>query len=230
MMANMQKHCVRWLRVGLMASSALVMLGCAAPKGYDYTAFIAHQPRSILVLPPVNQSPEVGASYSVLSHVTYPLAEAGYYVLPVALVAEAFKQNGLNNPDEMHAVSAHKLSEIFGADAALYMTVHRYGVSYTILDSAAVVSVSGRLVDLKTGTQLWQGSASASSNEGGNSNQGGLAGALIAALVKQVINNLNDQSHQVGNVATQRMLSGGRGNGILYGPRSPLFVKDQQPK
>lgn len=230
MMPKLQQQMARWLRVGLIASAGLAMLGCATPKGYDYTAFKAHQPRSILVLPPVNQSPEVGASYSVLSHVTYPLAEAGYYVMPVALVAETFKQNGLINPDEMHAVPARKLTEIFGADAALYMTVQRYGVSYTILDSAAVVTVSGRLVDLKTGTLLWQGGATASNNEGGNNNQGGLAGVLIAAVVKQVINNLNDQSHQVASVATQRMLSGGRGNGILYGPRSPMFVKDQQPK
>ncbi|MFN4265738.1 MAG: DUF799 domain-containing protein [Aquabacterium sp.] len=222
--------CKRALMGVSVAVAAMVLAGCAAPRQYDYTAFRAHHPKSILVLPPVNQSPDVGASYSVLSHVTHPLAEAGYYVMPVALVAETFKQNGLANPDEMHSVAPNKLIDIFGADAALYMTVHRYGVTYTIFDSAAVVSVSGKLVDLRTGTLLWEGGASASSSENNNSNQGGLAGVLIAAVVKQVLNNLNDQSHTVANVATQRMLVAGRHNGLLYGPRSSLFGKEQQPK
>ena len=43
-------------------------------------------PTSIVVLPPVNTSPDVKATYSMLAQVTHPLAEAGYYVLPVALV------------------------------------------------------------------------------------------------------------------------------------------------
>ena len=32
------------------------------PKPYDYSAFLAHMPRSILVLPPVNDSIEAGAA------------------------------------------------------------------------------------------------------------------------------------------------------------------------
>ena len=65
-------------------------------QAYDYTAYKQSRPRSILVLPPLNESPEVAASHSMLSQVTMPLAEAGYYVLPVALVDETFKQNGMS--------------------------------------------------------------------------------------------------------------------------------------
>lgn len=215
-------------RIGLLAATSLLFVGCAAPKRYDYTAFKESHPRSILVLPPVNNSPEVGASYSVLSYATFPLAEAGYYVFPVALVDETFKQNGLSNPAEIHGVAPAKLQEIFGADAALYIDISKYGVTYTILDSAAVVAASAKLVDLKTQRVLWEGAAYASSSENSN-NQGGLAGALIAAVVKQVLNNLNDQSHQVAGVATNRLLMAGRNNGILYGPRSPMYGKEQQP-
>ena len=43
--------------------------------------------------------------------------------MPVAMVAEAFKENGLTQPSDMHATSPAKLREIFGADAALYITV-----------------------------------------------------------------------------------------------------------
>lgn len=218
----------KWATRGLLTASCVWLAGCAASKPYDYSAYRAHHPRSILVLPPVNNSPDVAASYSVLSHATQPLAEGGYYVLPVALVDETFRQNGLVNPAEMQAVPAAKLVDIFGADAALYITITQYGVSYTILDSAAIVAANARLVDLRSGQLLWEGGARASSSENSN-NQGGLAGMLVAAVVKQVLNNLNDQSHTVAGVATQRMLAPGMRNGLLYGPRSPMFGKEQQP-
>ena len=74
----------------------------------------------MLVLPPLNETPEVDASYGVLSQVTLPLAEAGYYVVPVSLMDETFRQNGLGSPAEIHEVSPRKLREIFGADAVVY--------------------------------------------------------------------------------------------------------------
>ena len=114
---------------------AVVLSGCATQKGYDYTAFRQNRPKSILVLPPQNHSPDIKATYSMLSQVTYPLAESGYYVLPVAVVDETFRQNGLANPGEMHAVSPGKLRQIFGADAALYLDVQKYGTTYMVLTS-----------------------------------------------------------------------------------------------
>ena len=211
----------------LAAAAALIGLtGCATPKApFDYTAYKESRPRSILVLPPVNKSPDVQATHSMLSYATVPLAEAGYYVFPVTLVAEAFKENGMTQPDDMHATSAEKLRQIFGADAALYVTITRYGTSYMVVTSASVVSAEARLVDLKTGKLLWSGAASASSEEGQNQ-QGGLAALLITAIVKQVMATALDQSHRVAGVASARLLSAGMPNGVLYGPRSPNFGKD----
>ncbi|WP_338439498.1 DUF799 domain-containing protein [uncultured Aquabacterium sp.] len=211
--------------VGLAVVTAF-LVGCAAPAKVDYTAFRQAKPASILVLPPLNNSPDVNATYSVLSQATFPLAEAGYYVLPVALVAETFQQNGLSNPAEMHAVGPAKLKDIFGADAALYIKVTQYGTKYMVLSSAAVVSAEAQLVDLSTGTTLWSGKASASNDEGGNNSGGGLAGLLITAIVKQVLNSVTDASHPVAGVANARLLSAGQRNGILYGPRSPKYGSD----
>src|SRR5512143_3001912 len=122
----------RWM-IGLLALDALLG-GCTIEHpDVDYTAFRESKPRSILVLPPLNNSPDIRATYSFLSTVTKPLAEAGYYVFPVALVDQTFKENGLPNPGEMHQVPFEKLREIFGADATLYITVTQYGSSYQIL-------------------------------------------------------------------------------------------------
>ena len=212
----------------LIAVSAVALLaaGCAAPKRVNYAAFKESRPRSIVVLPPLNESPEVQATYSMLSQVTYPLAESGYYVLPVTLVDETFKQNGLTTAGDIHEVPPAKLQEIFGADAALYITVSKYGTSYMVISSATVVTARAKLVDLKTGKTLWTGSASASNDEGGNASGGGLIGALVAAAVKQVINSVTEAGHTVAGVTSQRLLSAGRPGSILYGPRSPKYGTD----
>ena len=197
---------------------------CATPAPYDYTAFRQNRPVSMLVLPPLNETPEVTATYGVLSQVTMPLAEAGYYVVPVTLMDETFRQNGLNNPAEIHEVSPQKLREIFGADAAVYIKVTQYGTSYAVIASETRVTAQARIVDLRTGELLWQGRASASSSEG-RSSQGGLAGLLVSAVVTQVIETSSDTSFKYAGVASQRLLSR-RTNGVLYGPRSPNYQKD----
>jgi hypothetical protein len=127
---------------------ACAAAGCATKPGYDYSAFRESRPKSILVLPPLNDSPDVNATYSMYAQTTLPLAESGYYVLPVTLVDEAFRQNGLTAPADIQQVPLKKLREIFGADAALYIKVTHYGTKYMIISSETRVSAEAKLVDL----------------------------------------------------------------------------------
>ena len=103
------------------AAASLLLAGCAAPQPYDYTALRQSKPQSILVMPPLNQTPEVTAQAGVLSRATLPLAESGYYVLPVAVTEETFRQNGIISAQDAQELPVAKLREIFGADAALYI-------------------------------------------------------------------------------------------------------------
>lgn len=212
---------------GLAAALMLVTLatGCATRQPYDYTAFKQSNPKSVLILPPLNNTPEVKATYSMLAQMSAPLAESGYYVFPVAVVDETFKQNGLATASDIHNVAPAKLREIFGADAALYVDIKSYGVTYTVIASDVTVTAEARLVDLKTGQLLWDGKASASSSEQRSSGSGGLAGILISAIVNQITNTLSDRSHQYAGITSQRLLTA-RPNGVLYGPRSPMYGKD----
>lgn len=217
-------------RGGLLIVAAVVAAaltsGCATPAPYDYSAFRQSRPASLLVLPPLNESPDVKATSSVWAQATMPLAEAGYYVLPVALVDETFKNNGLTTAADIHDVAAPKLREIFGADAAVYLRVKKYGSTYAVLVSETRVEVEARLVDLRSGQTIWQGQAAASSSESRNSNQGGLVGLLIQAVVEQILNSATDSSFRYAGVANQRLLGAPRPNGILLGPRSPNHGKD----
>lgn len=208
------------LKAAALLACLAILGGCATPKSYDYTAFLESKPASILVLPPVNQSPDVKASYSLYSQVTLPLSEAGYYVMPVGVVDETFKQNGLMNADEIREASPQKLHEIFGADSVLYLDVTEYGSSYKIISSEVAVTASAKLVDLRTGKLLWEGSARASSAEQQQNNSGGLVGMLIVALVDQVVNTLSERGHEIAGITSARLLSSNPHTGILPGPRA----------
>ena len=219
----------RLLLRALLAVGVLMLAGCPTQPGYDYSAFRESRPRSILVLPPLNDSPDVNATYSMYAQTTLPLAESGYYVLPVTLVDEAFRQNGLTAPADIQQVPLKKLREIFGADAALYIKVTHYGTKYMIISSETRVSAEGKLVDLRSGATLWEGRATASSAEGDNNSGGGALGLLLKAVITQIADTLSNRGHPIAGITADRLLSAGRPNGILYGPRSPKYLKDGSP-
>lgn len=227
MMRDRLRGLLQGARAAIAVTCCALLTACATQKAtpYDYTAYKQSRPASVIILPPVNETIDIKAGLSVMSSSMAPLAEAGYYVMPVSLVQETFRQNGLSMADDIHGVAPAKLQEIFGADAAVYMKVKRYGTVYSVIGSDTVVTLDAKMVDLRSGNVIWQGSASASSAEGGSNSGGGLAGILISAVVKQIVNTATDASFNYGTVANARLL-GARPNGILFGPRSASYQKD----
>lgn len=207
------------------AVSAIALLsGCATKvPAYDYAAFQKAKPATLLVMPPVNESPDIKATPGVWAHATQPLAEAGYYVLPATLVDETFRQNGVNSANEAQDIPYSKLRDFFGADAAVYIRVKKYGTSYAVVFSDTRVEVDARIVDLRSGLVLWEGKAVASSAEQQQQQQGGLIGLLVAAVVQQVIGTASDAAFNYAGIANVRLLSAPRYNGVLPGPRSPIY-------
>jgi len=211
----------RLLSLGWCGLAMTMMLAGCATKPYDYTNFRAHPPRSILVLPPLNESTAVEGTYSYLSTVTMPLAEMGYYVYPVVVVDQFMKENGMPTAGEMHQAPLSKIREIIGADAVLYATLKQYGTKYQVINSATVVSVQAKLVDTQTGLVLWEGTATAQQNSGGSGN---IFADLIAAAITQAVNSSTDQAHEVSHLANTMLLTP-KDHGLLYGPYYP---KDKQ--
>lgn len=205
----------------VMASATFLLAGCVTPHA-DNTALRERPPATILVLPPLNDSPDPGARAGVLAQVTQPLAESGYYVVPVAVMEETFQQNGLSTAPDIHEVPARRLREIFGADAALYIRVKEYGAAYRVVMSEVTVDIDAALTDLHTGTTLWTGSRRETYRKSAGGS--GLVGMLVQAMVDQAVNNLSNRSYEVAGWATQELLSAGPSDGLPYGPRSPHFV------
>lgn len=212
-----------WLKFCLIGTVVILTGGVSAPPAHDYTAFRNADPHSVLVLPPINNSVEVIAPYSLMSQVSQPIAESGYYVFPVALVNQTFRSNGLTEAADIHAVPFQKVHEIFGADTGLYMTIEEYGTSYVVLSSETVVKVSATLVDLRSGVVLWQDTASASSAEQRGNGGGGLVGMLVEAALNQIIETVTDRGFDIAAISANRLLFVEDHNGLLYGPRSPKY-------
>lgn len=59
-----------------------------------------------------------------------------------------------------------------------------------------------------------------------SSNQGGLVGLLVKAVVSQIVGTPSDASFNYAGIANQRLLGAPVLNGVLYGPRSPHYQKD----
>lgn len=205
----------------LLALVPLLLGACASVEPYDYALFEAHRPRSILVLPPLDNSMEVEASYAYLATVTRPLAERGYYVFPVAVVDRMLRDNGLQGPGEMHQAPIDRLREVFGADAVLYVILKDWGTSYRVLDSATEVTVEAHLVDAASGTEIWGGEHTAEYHSG--SGGGSILGALIGAAVNQIASSISDPSAQAARDCNQ-VLFCNETRGLLLGPYHPEYA------
>jgi hypothetical protein len=193
----------------------LILFGCQTLTPYDYSAIQASKPRSILVIPPMNDTVEVNAPYTFLSSISKPLAEKGYYVFPVAVIDNFMKENGLPAPEEMNAVPLEKLREIIGPDAVLYVHISEWGQKYQIVMSTAVTRAQLKLVDARTGVLLWDAEAYAvqSSDSGG----GGIASMLVNALANQIAGSMVDQTKNLSSIANATAISD-KQQGLPQGP------------
>jgi len=158
--------------------------GCTTTSPYDYSAFERSKPRSIVIIPPQNNSVEVNAPYIYLSTLSRPLAEKGYYVFPVSVIDHFLKENGLPTPAEMNGIPLDKIGEHIGADAVLYITIEDWGQKFQVITSTARVEAKLRLVDVRTGDVLWQ--ATAQATQSSDNNSGSILGAVLTAVVNQV--------------------------------------------
>jgi hypothetical protein len=132
--------------------SLLLLIGCASQRiPQDQSAFVRAAPRSILIVPIENKSLDVDAANYMLSTLTIPLAERGYYVFPVNTVKVVLEQEGLYEPERVRQADPQKLASYFGADAILYVAITRWDAQYAVLATTVTVELSYRLVSREPG-------------------------------------------------------------------------------
>ena len=102
------------------------------------------------------------------------------------------------------------------------MTIEEWGQKYQVLSSTTVVSARARVVDVASGTTVWEGQAKAVEGSGGS---GDIVAMLIIAAVEQIIESTSDQAHELARRANAAMIFNPE-QGLPYGPRNPKFETD----
>lgn len=171
------------MRLLLPLLFTVLLTGCATHNNLD--AFYAHRPKSIVVVPVLNDSPEVTAPSVFITTITRPLAEKGYYVFPVYLTDMVLRDFGLTEAGHVHQLLPSRFSELFGADAVLFVTIKDWSTKYLVLVSTVTVEMEYVLKDTKTGQVLWQKTQPYvySSNGGGNPILALVSAAMTALMV-----------------------------------------------
>jgi hypothetical protein len=132
-----------------------ILPGCATQKpSFDWSAFEAASPRSILVLPVLNNTVDVDAPLYALSTISIPLGEIGYYVFPVNTVKTVLEQEGLYEGEAIKAIGSTTLAEWFGADSILYVEINKWDAQYALISTTVSVSIHYNLQD-KYGNEIW---------------------------------------------------------------------------
>lgn len=165
----------------------VVLTGCvSAPVKKDLSAFIAAAPRSILVVPAINKSLDVDAPNYLLSTLTVPLAEKGFYVFPVNTAKFILEQEGLYEGEKIHQQPPETLANLFGADVVLYVTINRWDAKYAIIAATVTVEFEYRMV-AKDGTEIWKATQAMQYSPQNNNSSGNPLVDLIAAAVSAAI-------------------------------------------
>ncbi|MBI3767874.1 MAG: DUF799 family lipoprotein [Deltaproteobacteria bacterium] len=196
----------------------LPVFGCAAARKDTYGAFYAHQPRSIVIVPVMNESPEINAPSVFMSTVSAPLAERGYYVFPVYLVDALLRDLGLPEAGLVHQLPVGRFYDLFGADAVLFVTIRDWSTKYIVLTSTVTVEMEYVLRDTRSGVQLWARSQRVAHSSGGSN--------LIDAAVQAAVNALLTDYRPLAREANFAVFAS-PGGGLPAGPYHPEYGQDR---
>lgn len=132
----------------------LLFSGCT-PAHFLIKDYDTQKPLSVLMLPPVNQTPQEGVENVVYPLFVRALGEKGYYVYSPEYVQEIFHRNKLQEAGRIHALPYKKFYDVFGPDAILYVTVEKWAAKYYLIGNMIDTQIYAQLIDAKTGVELF---------------------------------------------------------------------------
>ena len=197
---------------------AYITKGVAFPKMYD------QQPKSLLILPPMNESTDAEAKDYYMTTTEMPFALMGYYTFPTEMVSDIMKQEGIYDTELLYNMPLNKYAEYFGADAVLFTKIKKWDVSYAVIASSLTVSIEARIVSTKTSEELWKYTGTVVVDLSGGDTGGGLAG-LIAKVVVAAINTATADYVKYAKIANNRIIYT-----LPVGPYNEYYMKDQNVK
>ena len=126
-----------------------ILRGEFAPEVYE------EQPKTIVILPPMNITTAADAPIYYSTTMYAPLVLRGYYVFPYDVTTRILMDNGFVSTEELLNNSLEPFNEYFGADAILFSTIHKWDLAYAVLAATLSVDIECTLRSTKTGKDIW---------------------------------------------------------------------------
>lgn len=205
-------------------TSIFFLSGCGpsyVTKGAEFPKMYEEQPRSLLILPPMNESTDAEAKDYYMTTTEMPFALMGYYTFPTEMVSDIMKQEGVYDTEILYNMPLDKYSEYFGADAVLFTRIKKWDVSYMVVESTLTVSIEAKIVSTKTSQELWGYTGTVIVDLTGGGAGGGL-GELIAKVIIAAINTATADYVEHAHTANKRIIQT-----LPFGPYHEHYMKDQ---
>ena len=201
----------------ILSGVIFLLPSCATQPEYHYSKFFENHPRSILVLPPFNESTAVDAPILFNTTVSMPFGENGYYVFPVFLTKDILIDTCLSDEGILKEAPLQRFKDVFGADAVLYITIKQWVTTYLAISSSVTVQANYRLVDTNTEDVLWERTELIVQQSGGSS--------LLEMAVSAALNAMLTDYRPLARQATLQVVSKPNA-GLPTGPYHPNYKKD----
>lgn len=112
-------------------------------------------PQTVAVLPFLNRTDHKEAFDIVRKSFHGHFSTLNYTAVPLYKIDHALRQAGLDTPDKVAKTPTHKLREILQTDALIQGEITHYDRIYLGLYSQVAVGAEVRMVEAKTGKELW---------------------------------------------------------------------------
>ncbi len=111
----------------LSVLSCILLSSCASyTRAGLYPKMYEEKPLSILVMPPINNTTNVEAKDLLYTSISYPLVEAGYYVVSPHLALEFMKNESAYDAEMFVDGDVGMFGRIFGVDAVIFSVVDEW--------------------------------------------------------------------------------------------------------
>jgi hypothetical protein len=178
----------------LLFLATVVLSGCAGvpvtdTKRNSYPSMYSDQkPISMIIVPAINESTAANAGDLLNVTVTQPFANQGYYVMPVAIVSDIFKREGILEGTQIKGLPASMFKKNFGADSVLFLTITEWDKHYAVIAGNVSVGIEYVLLSTETNEVLWSYTQRVVVDTSGNANSGGgILGALIVTAISTAV-------------------------------------------
>lgn len=119
-------------------------------------SLIDHPPQTLAVLPFLNRTEKKEAFDIVRKSFHGHFSKLNYTTMPLFKVDDSLRQAGLDTPEKIAQTSDQKLKEILRVDALIRGDVTHYDRLFLGVYSQVAVGAEVRMMDGKTGKELWR--------------------------------------------------------------------------